>query len=85
MKKVIIYTTPTCGYCKIAKALFVEKGVAYSEKDVAADSVAAEDMIQKSGQMGVPVITISDEDGSNEQLIVGFDKAKLLVALGLAS
>ncbi len=83
MKKVVIYTTPTCGYCKLAKALFQEKGVAYSEKDVAADSAAADEMIQKSGQMGVPVIAISDEDGSDEQLIVGFDKAKLMAILGI--
>lgn len=85
MKKVTIYTTPTCGYCKLAKAMFQEKGVTYSEKDVAADSTAADEMIQKSGQMGVPVITISNEDGSDEKLIVGFDKAGILAALGLSS
>jgi len=83
MKKVVIYTTPTCGYCKLAKALFQEKGIAYSEKDVAADSAAADEMIQKSGQMGVPVITISEQDGSNEKLIIGFDKAGILAALGI--
>ncbi len=61
----------------------MEKGVAYSEKDVAADSAAADEMIQKSGQMGVPVTTIADEDGGNEKLIIGFDKPGILAALGL--
>ncbi len=83
MKKVTIYTTPTCGYCKIAKAYFKEHAVAYIEKDVAVDQEAADEMINKSGQMGVPVIAISDEDGSNEQLIIGFDQAQISASLGI--
>jgi len=68
MAKVTIYTTPTCVYCKMTKAFFKENNVQYEEKDVSADRAAADEMIQKSGQMGVPVIDI---DG---QILTGFDK-----------
>ncbi|MEK7149145.1 MAG: glutaredoxin family protein [Patescibacteria group bacterium] len=71
MPKVTIYTTPTCVYCKMTKAFFKENNVQYEEKDVSADRSAADEMIQKSGQMGVPVIDI---DG---QFLVGFDKEGL--------
>ncbi|MFH1509046.1 MAG: glutaredoxin domain-containing protein [bacterium] len=71
MNSVIIYTTPTCGYCKLAKEFFKDNSVEYEEKDVATDREAAEEMVKKSGQMGVPVIDV------NGELIVGFDKAKL--------
>lgn len=68
MAHVIIYTTPTCGYCKMAKAFFKEHDVQYEEKDVSIDHAAADEMVQKSSQMGVPVIDIG---GS---IVVGFDK-----------
>lgn len=71
MPKIIIYTTPTCAYCKMAKAFFKEHNIAYEEKDVANDRALAEEMVKKSGQMGVPVIDI---DG---QIVVGFDQSKL--------
>ena len=71
MAKVTIYTTPTCVYCKMAKAFFKEHNVAYEEKDVSQDAVAREEMVSKSQQMGVPVIDI---DG---QIIIGFDKEGL--------
>jgi len=71
MPNVTIYTTPTCVYCKMTKAFFKENNVQYEEKDVSADRVAADEMIQKSGQMGVPVIDI---DG---QILTGFDKEGL--------
>lgn len=71
MKNVTIYTTPTCVYCKMTKEFFKENNINYEEKDVSADAQAREEMIKKSGQMGVPVIEI---DG---QIIVGFDKPKL--------
>lgn len=77
MAKVIIYSTPTCVYCKMAKALFKEKNVAYEEKDVATDLKAREEMVNKSGQLGVPVIDI---DG---KIVVGFDKTHLLNLLGV--
>jgi glutaredoxin 3 len=78
MAKVTIYTTPTCSYCKQTKEYFKEKGVEYSEIDVAADAKAAEEMIKKSGQMGVPVIEIDGE------MVVGFDKKKFTELLGFA-
>lgn len=74
---VIIYSTPSCVYCKLAKQYFNEKGVVYKEVDVAADRKAAEAMIEKSGQLGVPVIEIGDK------VIVGFDKPTIDAALGL--
>lgn len=71
MKDVKIFTTPTCTYCKAAKAFFNENGVEYKELDVAVDMDARKEMIDKSGQMGVPVIMVGDE------VIVGFDEEKL--------
>ena len=71
MTKVTIYTTPTCVYCKMAKKYFQEHGVAYEEKDVAGDLKAREEMIQKTEQMGVPVI---DVDG---EIVIGFDEERL--------
>jgi len=64
--KVIIYSTTTCPYCVYAKDYFKNKGVAFEDKNVSNDRAAGQEMIAKSGQMGVPVIDI---DG---QIIVGF-------------
>jgi len=64
----IIYTTPTCQFCKMAKAFFAERGITYEEKDVASDLAARKEMVDKSGQLGVPVITIGDN------IVVGFDR-----------
>lgn len=71
MAKVIIYSTPFCVYCKMSKDFFQKNNVVYEEKDVAVDLAARNDMIKKSGQMGVPVIDI---DGS---IVVGFDQGRL--------
>ena len=71
MKKVTIYTTPTCVYCKMTKALFKEHDVSYEERNVAEDAEARREMIEKSGQMGVPVVDIEG------QILVGFDKEGL--------
>lgn len=76
--KVIIYTTPSCVYCKMAKEFFKKNNVPYEEKDVVADLAAREDMLNKSGQMGVPVIEVSGK------IIIGFDQTRLRDALGLA-
>lgn len=76
-KKVTIFTTPTCHYCHMAKDFFKENGVAYEEKDVLSDLAARQEMMEKSGQMGVPVIAVGDE------LVVGFDEAHLRSMLGL--
>lgn len=71
MPKITIFTTPTCVYCKMTKAFFKQNNLSYEEKDVAADAEARDEMINKSHQMGVPVI---DVDG---EIVVGFDKEKL--------
>lgn len=77
MKKVIIYSTPTCHFCHMAKDYFAEHNVAYIEYDVAADLAKRKEMVDKSGQMGVPVIDI---DG---QVMVGFSEPHLAQALGI--
>ncbi|MBI1971313.1 MAG: glutaredoxin family protein [Candidatus Wildermuthbacteria bacterium] len=77
MAKVTIYTTPTCVYCKAAKAFFAENNVAYEEKDVAKDAAARDEMVKKSGMLAVPVIDV------NGNVIVGFDKPKLSQLLGI--
>lgn len=77
MANITIYSTPTCPYCKMEKQYLASKGIAYTDVDVAADPTKADEMIKKSGQMGVPV---TDIDGT---IIVGFDKPKLNAALGL--
>ncbi|MBI4138259.1 MAG: glutathione S-transferase N-terminal domain-containing protein [Candidatus Wildermuthbacteria bacterium] len=71
MNQVTIYTTPTCVYCRAAKDYFKEHGVSYEEKDVAEDEAARDAMVEKSGQLGVPVIDI------NGSIVIGFDKGKL--------
>lgn len=77
MAKVIMYSTPTCVYCKMAEALFKEKGVEYEKKDVATDLVARKEMVDKSGQLGVPVIDVGGK------VVVGFDKQYISELLGL--
>lgn len=68
MKKVIVYSTPTCPWCLLAKKYFDENKIEYTNYDVSADQEKAEEMVELSGQMGVPVIKIDDE------VIVGFDQ-----------
>ncbi len=76
-KSVTIYTTPTCHFCQMSKEFFKANNVSYTEHDVAADAAMRQEMIDKSGQMGVPVIMIGSE------MIVGFDKRRLTELLGL--
>jgi glutaredoxin-like YruB-family protein len=71
MKQVAIYSTPTCTYCKAAKMLFAEHQIPYVEYDVSVDLARRQELIEKSGQLGVPVITIDD------QVVVGFDERRL--------
>lgn len=77
MPKIKIYTTPSCVYCKMAKQFFAQNNVQYEEKNVAVDEDARNEMVQKSSQMGVPVIDI---DG---KIIIGFDQQGLKEALGI--
>lgn len=78
MKPVAIYTTETCGYCKMAKEYFQKNNVEYQEFNVGTDLAKRQEMIEKSGQMGVPVITVG------EDIVVGFNKQRLQEMLGLA-
>ena len=81
MAEVTIYTTPTCGYCKATKEFFQKNNVQYNEIDVSSNQEKAREMIEKSGQMGVPVIIV--RDGDKEDLIVGFDQQRLSTVLGI--
>ena len=77
MAKVTIYSTPTCVYCKMAKEFFTKNNVAYEEFNVASDLKAREDMVNKSHQLGVPVIDIGGK------VVVGFDQKTLEGLLGM--
>jgi glutaredoxin 3 len=69
--KIIVYSTPTCPWCTVVKNFLKENHFTFQEIDVSKNRKAAEEMIEKSGQMGVPVIDIDGE------IIIGFDKAKI--------
>jgi len=69
--KVTVYSTPTCPYCVMAKNYLKEKNIPYEDIDVSANPAKAREMIQKSGQRGVPVIDI---DGN---IIVGFNRTRI--------
>ena len=77
MATVKVYSTSSCPWCTKAKDYFREKGVEYEDYDVAVDVEKRNEMVEKSGQMGVPVIDIEGE------IIVGFDKARIDTKLGL--
>ncbi len=77
MKKVEIYSTPTCHYCHMAKDFFKENNIPYTEYDVASDLAKRKEMVEKTSQMGVPVIVI---DGA---WAVGFNKTTVAKELGL--
>lgn len=81
MTDVTIYTTPTCQYCKKTKKFFKEHDVEYTEHDVAEDRDRAKEMIDKSGQRGVPVVVI--EDDGEEEVVVGFNQDRLSELLGI--
>lgn len=77
MAKVKIYSTPTCPWCHMAKEFLKEHKIEFTDINVAANRQAAEEMIKKSGQIGVPVLDI---DG---QIVVGFNKEKISQLLGI--
>ena len=76
-KKVKIYSTPTCPYCVRVKQFMKDNAVLFEDIDVSMNHEAAQEMIKRSGQMGVPVVEI------NGEIIVGFDKEKIKRALEL--
>lgn len=75
---VAIYTTPSCGYCRVAKDWFRKNQVSFTEHDVSRDPRKAEEMMRKSGQMGVPVIDL------NGKIIVGFNQPEIERSLARA-
>lgn len=78
MHKIIIYSAPWCVYCKMVKAYLDENKIEYTELDVSADDKAKDEMIEKSGQLGIPVVDI---DG---KIIIGFDKPAINSALNIS-
>jgi glutaredoxin-like YruB-family protein len=78
-KKVIIYSTPACHFCHLAKDYLNANNIAFTDLNVATDLEARQQMMDKSGQMGVPQILIGDE------LIIGFDKPRIAELLGLSA
>lgn len=81
-KKVTIYSTPSCHFCHMAKEFFDQNKVEYTNYDVQSDVSRRQEMMDKSGQMGVPVIAIAGEEGK-EDIVIGFDQGMLIELLGL--
>ena len=70
-KTVTIFSTPTCHFCHLAKDFFTENNIAFTDNDVATDLAKRQEMIELTGQMGVPVIKIDDD------IVIGFDEGKV--------
>lgn len=83
MAKVKMYKTVTCPYCKMETEYLKSKNIQFEEVYVDQDPKAAQEMIQKSGQMGVPLTEITHDDGKAEY-ILGFDRPRIDKALGLS-
>ncbi|MGB9612686.1 MAG: glutaredoxin family protein [Candidatus Margulisiibacteriota bacterium] len=77
MAQVKVYSTPTCPYCRMVKDFLFQNNIPFEDIDVSSNQAAAQEMIRKSGQMGVPVIDIEG------QIVVGFDRSKLKQILGI--
>ena len=88
MKKVEIYSTSTCHFCHAAKEFFGENDIAFTDYNVGENMEKRKEMVDLTGQMGVPVIIVSDEakDGeeAKKEVIIGFDQAKLSELLEVA-
>ena len=82
MSKITIYSTATCGFCKMLKSYLQSKDIAYEEKHADRDQEVAEELYEKSGQLGVPFTIILKDDGAEEK-IIGFDRVRVDQALGL--
>jgi len=80
MKKIIIYTTSWCHWCQKTKKFLENLGYQYEERDVEKNEAWHQELIQKSGQMGVPVILIVDEN-NKEKIILGYDPLSIKEAL----
>ncbi len=75
--KVVVFSTPTCSFCNMAKGYFREKGIKFPDIDVSRDQAAARDMVRRSGQMGVPVIDIGGK------IVVGVKRPQINTLLGI--
>jgi len=82
MTTVTIYTTPTCTYCRATKEFFKKHNVSFQEVDAAADRKATQMIVEKTGQLGVPVTIITKDD--KEEVVLGFDQPKLAEILGVS-
>lgn len=78
MEEVIIYSTPTCHFCQAAKGLFKQNNIPFTDYNVAENEQRRAEMIERSGQMGVPVIFIGRE------MIIGFNEKRIKSLLGIA-
>lgn len=83
--KVVMYSTTTCPYCKMEREYLKSKNIEFEDILVDQDAKAAEEMVKVSGQMGVPLTVIKDDQGQVKKTILGFDKEKLNETLGLTS
>jgi glutaredoxin 3 len=81
MANITIYSTATCGFCRMLKSYLQSKGIQYNEKHADQDMAIAQELFDKSGQLGVPFTII--EDNGKEEKILGFDKPKIDQVLGL--
>lgn len=80
--KITIYSTATCGFCKMLKAYLTEKNISFDVKAADEDQAIARELYEKSGQLGVPFTIIETEDGKEEG-ILGFDRARIDAVLSL--
>jgi len=76
-KEIVIYSTPTCHFCQMAKAFFKSNNVEYTEYNVAEDAEKRQEMIEITGQMGVPVIKVGDD------ILIGFNEGKVREMVGM--
>lgn len=84
MTQIKIYSTPWCGFCKAEKRWLDEKGIKYQDVNVEADPAQAREMVELSGQMGVPFTVITHADG-HQVGILGFNQPQLTHELGLTA
>lgn len=75
--RVVIFSTPMCPYCETLKEFLKEKNIKFEEVDLSQDEKAKEEVIKKSGQLGVPVVEI------NGEMVAGFDKKKICQLLNI--
>lgn len=78
MKPITIYSTPVCHYCNLAKEFFTANNIVYTEYNVATDLEKRKEMVELTGQLGVPVIRVGDD------ITVGFQESHMRQLLGMA-